>query len=64
VRGAAGDDAQLYVTRHGCLIAYCASHADLPGLGVNMSRMATVAECSAFRVRLVPARLSQRRPAL
>jgi hypothetical protein len=45
-----GDGAQLCVTRHGCLIAYCASPDDLAALGVDLSRMAVTARWLAGRL--------------
>jgi hypothetical protein len=38
-----GDGPQLLVCRWGRLVAYCASAADLSGLGVDLSRMAVEA---------------------
>jgi hypothetical protein len=37
-----GDGPQLLVRRFGHLVGYCASQADLAGLGVDMSRMAVI----------------------
>ncbi len=38
-----GDGPQLLVCRYGRLVAYCASAADLAGLGIDLSRMAVTA---------------------